>query len=455
MDISTGDGRSVDYGIAIREAGADAPRIEQLYQLARRSGVAERFAAGLRAAAAESPGDGLFAAWRARLDYAEQAGSAAGDVGASGWRFGAGWRVAAPIGLVLWMVFFSVSDPHLTLPDNAPLAALLWPALAALGLIWYLTLVSRRGFAVAAGASVVVVGAVAYVWFVAQGQDFAMRRGYLDLMIPHLLLLAWVMIGVVALGLRASARDLFGMLTKSLEAVGVAGVYTIAGGIFVGLVFATFATIGVTPDSTIVRALICGGGLVIVLAVASAYDPERRAGEQDFYRGFGKILAIAMHALLPLTLAALLIYLALVPFNFAEPYQQRNALIAFNVALFAVMGLLVGVIPVGVGYFPERYLRWLRGGIVALTALALIVSLYLFSAILYRTAADGLTMNRVTVIGWNALNIVLLALALIAQARAGRGGDWIGALQRLARGGAVAYAIWGVALIASLPWLFR
>ncbi len=456
MDLSTLDGGSLDYGMAIREAGADAPRIEQLYQLARRSNATERFAAGLRAVASEAPGDGLFAAWRARLDYAEQAGQAAGsDTGLGGWRLGSGWWIAAPLGLVLWMVFFAVSDPNWMLPDHAPVAALLWPPLAALALIWYLTLTARRSFLLATGASLALAAIPAYIWFTSQTQASASQTSYLDLMIPHNLLLSWALVGIVALGLRPGPRDLFGLLTKSLETTGVAGVYTIAGAIFVGLSLVTFATIGVMPDNTVVRALVCGGGLIVVLAVASAYDPERHAGEQDFYRGFGKILAIAMQALLPLTLVALLIYLALVPYNFAQPYQQRDVLIAFNVVLFALMGLLIGVIPMSMDVFSLRYLRWLRWGIIALVTLALIVSLYIFSAILYRTANDGLTMNRVAVIGWNLINIALLALTLAAQARAGRSGDWIAALQRLARGGAVAYVIWGIALIAGLPWLFH
>jgi hypothetical protein len=274
-------------------------------------------------------------------------------------------------------------------------------------------------------------------------------------MLLHNLLLCWALVGIVAIGLRPSARDLFGLLTKSLEMTGVAGVYAIAGGIFVGLAIATYATLGVTPSATVLRALACGGGLIVVLAAASAYDPERRAAAQDFYRGFGKILAIAMQALLPLTLIALLIYLALIPANFFEPFQQRNALIAFNGALFALMALLVGVIPMNSDIFPPRYLRWLRWGIIALAALALLISLYLFAAILYRANADGLTINRVAVIGWNLLNIILLAGALVAQGRAGRAGDWISALQRLARGGALAYVLWGAALVFALPWIFR
>jgi hypothetical protein len=119
------------------------------------------------------------------------------------------------------------------------------------------------------------------------------------------------------------------------------------------------------------------------------------------------------------------------------------------------MALLVGVIPMSADAFAPTYTRWLRRGVIALSALALLVSAYLFAAILYRTIGDGLTMNRVAVVGWNIINIALLALALMSQARAGRNGDWIGGLQRLIRGGALAYVLWGAALVFALPWLFQ
>jgi hypothetical protein len=93
-------------------------------------------------------------------------------------------------------------------------------------------------------------------------------------------------------------------------------------------------------------------------------------------------------------------------------------LIIYNGMLFAVVVLLVGATPVSLADISPRLARWLRLGIVIVAALALIVSLYALAAILYRTALDRLTPNRLAFIGWNVVNIGLLFLVLFFQARA-------------------------------------
>lgn len=459
MDISAFDSQGnahateADYTTAILAAQGNPRRLEDLYQSAHRAGDAAQFSAALRAISAEHADDTLYLAWRYRLETAEEAHAG---------RLGAGWRIAIPISVALAMIFWATSDPQWMLSNRAPGLVFFWPPLAALAILWFLTLAGERSMAriaTAAGASVALAAIVAYVYFIptlkAGAGDTGNYSGYLTLMIAHLPLLAWAAIAAVALGLRFTARDLFGLVTKSFETIGAGGVYAIAGVAFVGLTFAMFSTLGVTLPVWAMRLLAGGGvGLLPAVAVASVYDPTRRAGAQDFYRGFGKILAIVMRVLLPLTLLTLVVYIAFVPFNFFAPFSNRNVLITYNVGLFAVMGLLVGVIPVSVDEVTPRWRRWLRTGIVALAALALLVSLYAISAIFYRTAQDGLTMNRLAVIGWNTLNIVLLALALVAQARAGRGDGWATALQRVARGGAIAYVAWGLLLTLALPWIF-
>jgi hypothetical protein len=147
------------------------------------------------------------------------------------------------------------------------------------------------------------------------------------------------------------------------------------------------------------------------------------------------------------------VYLAFIPFNFRAPFENRDVLIIYNGILFAVIALLVGAPPVSLADVSPRLGRWLRWGIVVVAALALIVSLYALSAILYRTTLDRLTPNRLAFIGWNLINIGLLVLILFFQVRA-RAERWLQGLFRAYSAGTVAYALWTLAMILALPWLF-
>jgi hypothetical protein len=150
----------------------------------------------------------------------------------------------------------------------------------------------------------------------------------------------------------------------------------------------------------------------------------------------------------------LLVYLAFIPFNWREPFENRDVLVIFNAMLFAVIALLMGATPVHAGDLSERGQTWLRRGIVALAALALVVSLYALAAIVYRTSIDRLTPNRLAFIGWNVVNITILALILIQQARAGRA-RWLEGVHRAYSVGVVLYVAWALVGLLALPWLFR
>jgi multisubunit Na+/H+ antiporter MnhF subunit len=116
--------------------------------------------------------------------------------------------------------------------------------------------------------------------------------------------------------------------------------------------------------------------------------------------------------------------------------------------------LLLGATPVHEADLGERAQTWLRRGVIALAALALLVSLYALAAILYRTINGHLTPNRLLFIGWDVVNIVILALLLIHQARAGRT-RWLPAIHRTFAIGMVLYLVWAVVGLLAPPWLFR
>lgn len=435
-----------DYLAAVRAAERDPRRLEELYGQARRGGDTARFAEALDTAHATAPENLLFAAWHYRLH-------APAERPALHW---ANWRVAIPLSVALGAALWAISDLHWTLARGVPyILALAGPVVAA-SLIAYLALSSRARLARAL-AAVLVLGAVT-AYALTLGRSLAPTSNntntYLTQLVLHLPLVAWAAVGVAALGARFSPRDGFGFLAKSLEVAATAGVAAIAGGMFVGLTYGLFAALGVTLPDVVVRLLVFGGGgLIPVMTVAAVYDPSRPPGAQEFRRGLGRIVPILTRALLPLSLIVLVVYLGFIPFNFSQPFVNRDVLIVYNALLFAVLGLLVGVIPVSPDDVPPRLAGPLRAGIVALAALVVLISLYALAAVLYRTAQSSLTLNRAVVIGWNVVNIGILVLLLARQLWAGRAG-WVDALHATARVGMALYVVWGLVVALALPWFF-
>jgi hypothetical protein len=97
---------------------------------------------------------------------------------------------------------------------------------------------------------------------------------------------------------------------------------------------------------------------------------------------------------------------------------------------------------------------WLRRGIIAVAILAVVISLYALSAVIYRTVMDGVTLNRFTIIGWNIINIIILFALLITQPRKSLTG-WHECIQMVFSKATIAYLAWSILLILLLPLIFR
>jgi hypothetical protein len=122
--------------------------------------------------------------------------------------------------------------------------------------------------------------------------------------------------------------------------------------------------------------------------------------------------------------------------------------------LFAIMGLLVGATPLNLEDVSPRLGMALRWGILAAAFLAVLVSLYAVSALLYRTVGGGPTINRLTMLGWNVINIALLILLIIRQ-RDGGAQAWNERIKGVFNLGAYSYAIWSLLVVLVLPLVFR
>jgi hypothetical protein len=437
---------------------ADNPEeMELAYQEAVKAGAADAFGEAVEAGYAQAGDNLLLAAWHYRLTYAMA--QARGRAVAWGW--------ALPLGLLNGLLLWILSDDQrfnlkvvnpLTgeMVTFLPLVALLAAPISAMVLALFMTVAGqqrwKRWLAVtlglAAGAAYVLL-LFSTIW------PRVFQQQYLSLMVLHLGLLAWAGVGLVALARRGDAANRFAFLSKSLEAFVVAGLLAIAGGLFTVITFGLFNALGIQPPEEVVRLFVAGGGgLIVLVAVALVYDPKAGPAQQSFDEGLSKLVALLMRLLLPLTVAVLLVYLAFIPFNWREPFENREVLVVFNAMLFAVIALLMGATPVYAGDLSAKSQVWLRRGVIALAGLALLVSLYALAAILYRTSIDRLTPNRLAFIGWNVINIAILALILLQQARAGRT-RWLEGIHRAYSVGVVLYVVWSLVGLLALPWLFR
>ncbi len=427
------------------QAGMDAPQsLEALYGAALKENGAAEFRADIEAAYAAAPESLLLAAWHHRFAHAAE------DAGE---RRPVNWALAIPLSLLTALVLWWLSGKQFVFHEGAGrgepyLLVLITPVVALLALAFF-SLTRRRGYGVPAalGAGLAVVTAYA-MWLSLNDST------YRQIASTHVPLLAWGAVGICLMGARASATNRFAFLAKSIEVAVVTGVYALAAMAFAGITMGVFKTLGITLTDSVNRLLMVGGtGLMPMIAVASVYDPARSPEGQDFRRGLSRMVTTLPRLMLVLTLVVLVAYLALVPANFMQPFRDRNALIAYNVMLFAVVGLLVGATPVHADDLSAEYQAWLRRGIVAVAALALLVGAYALAAVVYRTVQDQLTINRLTIIGWNAINIGLLGLLLYRQGKGGKAG-WIASLHTTFSMASVAYVGWAAFVTLATRWLF-
>lgn len=450
-------GGPMSYHDTVQALSENPQELEQLYQDALKAGQQKAFEQAIDAAHENAPGNLLLAGWFHRLHFAAQQAK----------RFIIEWPWVVPLGLLNGLLFWWLTDTNNeqlmmqviggpSAPQNyLPIIFLLGAPFTALFILIYFTRAGRKDWRVTAVAAAMPLLASAYAYFLYDRTGIRpFQEQYLTLAPIHLPILAWVSVGLFFLIRHRDAHNRLRFLLKSIEVIVVGGIFAGTWFAFSGITAGLFNALDIQFSDGLMRLLFGGGlGFVLVLAPAIIYNPLLPPTEQSFSHSFYRLISAIMQALLPLTFLVLLIYIAFIPANFRAPFENRDVLIIYNVMLFAIVGLLVGAtILRPEDSTPERD-RWLRRLIVGVTILTLVVSLYALAAIIFRTINDRLTPNRLSFIGWNVINIGLLALLLVMQWRA-RGGQWVEGLYRTFSMGTAVYAIWSLMIILIIPWLF-
>jgi hypothetical protein len=424
----------------LRASQHDPKQLEDLYQAARRANEEQEFTVDLEVCYQASPDNVLYAAWHYRLQMPQQEARAIN------------WKLAIPLSIITGLIFAVLALQRFDLADHMPYIFMVWAPIGACFVIVFLTVTANLPWKC---ALLSIIGLVAAGIYVTLLTTLTRRDTFQALMEFHLPLLAWAAIGISLLGLESDAQNRFAFLSKSVEVFVTGGLYIIVGGMLAAITIGLFEALRIRLPVDVQRFLVAGGGGVItVLAVASVYDPRVSPLEQKSEQGLGRLIPTMMRLLLPAILLVLAVYLVFIPSNFMQPFDNREFLIVYNILLFAVMGLLLGVTPVRTQDLPEKYHGILRAGIMALAGLTIVISLYALSAVVYRTVLGGLTINRLTIMGWNVINIGLLIGLVYTQFKRGVAA-WIHSLQSAFSVGAVAYTVWTIFLTVAIPWLFK
>lgn len=447
----------MSYLTTVQSLSGDPEQLEATYRRAVETGEAAAFAEAIETTYTYAGDNVLLAAWHYRL------ASAAATVNARV----IAWRWALPLaalnGLLLWLLSddrrysITMTNPltqntYTFLPAVLLLAA---PISAALIVLFLALAGGRRWGQVIALLAGLAAGAGYVLLLFPQIWPRVFQEQYVGLMVLHLGLLAWAAVGFIALARQRGDQTRFAILAKSLEALIVGGLLAILVGLLTAITFGLFSALGIEPPMWVQRLFVAGGGgLIAVVAVALVYNPNAAPAEQSFDEGLSKVAGLLMRLMLPLSVGVLLVYLAFIPFNWRQPFENRDVLVIFNAMLFAVVALLIGVTPVHGRELGDRGQTWIRRGVIALAALALVVGVYALAAIVYRTVNDRLTPNRLLFIGWNLVNIAILAALLLQQAWARRR-RWLPALHRTFTVGIALYLVWSLAGLLAPPWLFR
>jgi|GEM_PF-5515959 len=415
--------------------------LEELYQQSKRQHASSAFQSAVQRLFDTQPDNQLLAAWYYRF----QSDTAVTNT----IRWGIATIIGACVGLLLWIL----SLPAFSI-GSITVILIVWSPCLAAGIIAFLAITGRANWGWLAIAIGILLVATSYTTLIIFNQPTTLHLSNQEVvLLLHLPLIAIGSVAIFVIGPTRRGSDVHGFVWKGIETVGIAGVFGIVDAAFVGLIIALFLAINVSPNSVIVRLLAAiSFGIIPIIAIAISYQPGIAPGDQDSEGGFAGLITIATQLLVPLSLTALILYLAFLPTNFFLVFNNRDSLIIYNLLLFGAVALIVAATPLTADPTVLARKMWLRRGIITLAGLVTLISLHALAAIIFRTTQHGVSINRAIIIGWNSISIVLLIGFLWNQIRQSEQ-NWVARAQSVYLIGGMSYILWGIIVLATIPWL--
>jgi hypothetical protein len=275
---------------------------------------------------------------------------------------------------------------------------------------------------------------------------FAAKSATQVLLVVHLPILLWLAaVGIAyAAGRWREAAGRMDFIRFSGELFIYYVLIALGGGVFTGFLALIFQAIGVDPERFIQAWLVpcCAAGALLV----AAWLVEAK---QSVIENMAPVLT---RLFTPLFAILLLAFLATVLFTGRGIDIERNVLIAFDLLLVVVLGLLLYAISARDSQVPAGLFDFLQ---VVLVVAALLTDAVALAAIASRINEFGFTPNRVAALGLNVVLLVNLAWSAVLYVRFLRGRGSFAQLERWQTGYIPVYAAWAAVVVTVFPPLFR
>lgn len=260
----------------------------------------------------------------------------------------------------------------------------------------------------------------------------------------HAPFIFWSLVGVSFLG--GNWKHLPGRMDY-LRYNGELLIYTtvvlLGGMVLTGITFALFHLIDLNISEWYMKNVVIYGAVASPIVATLLVD--RVVGDRF------KIAPLLAKVFTPLFLVTVTVYLAAMIFQHKSPFTDREFLIAFNALLLLVLGLCVFSVSERGPQSASGALDLMNVGLVSVT---LVIDVVALAAILFRTTTDGLTPNRLAVIGANLLIFGHLLGILLHYLRFLRKTRGFESIENWIAGYIPAYTAWSVFVMVGFPLLF-
>lgn len=274
--------------------------------------------------------------------------------------------------------------------------------------------------------------------------DFPPDSASGDLLTLHLPVALWLAVGLAYAGSRwnevgrrlAFVRFSGGLfITFVLVAAG--------GGLLVALSQAMFAVIEIPVEDAVLSWVVPSGAAGAVLICAFLAETRGRATQQ--------IAPMLARVFTPLVAGVLLVFLGAMAWTGRGLGADREVLIAFDLLLALVLGLLIYIVASRDPEAPPGAFDWLTA---ALLAVALLVDLAALAGILSRISDFGFSPNKTAALGENLVILANLGRSAWLYGRFLLNRGSFRALERWQTAYLPVYSAWAAVVVIAFPPLF-